>query len=81
MQKKKKNETNVVLQDIGTYCGQISAFKYNFGPICGQLIYNTLLYTIYTPQIGHKLRLKAEIKKKNFPTTFFWFTFDAPPKL
>ena len=30
-----KNETNVVLQDVGTFYWQISAFKCNFGPICG----------------------------------------------
>ena len=26
---------NVVLQDVGTFYWQISAFKCNFGPICG----------------------------------------------
>ena len=29
------NETNVVLQDVGTFFGKISAFKCNFRPICG----------------------------------------------
>ena len=29
------NETNVVLQDVGTFYWQISAFKCHFGPICG----------------------------------------------
>ena len=29
------NETNIVLQDVGTFYWQISAFKCNFGPICG----------------------------------------------
>ena len=32
---KDTNETNIVLQDIGTFYWQISAFKCNFGPICG----------------------------------------------
>ena len=39
-------------------------FKRNFGQICGLQIYNTLLYTIYSPQIGPKLHLKAGIKEK-----------------
>ena len=39
-------------------------FKRNFGQICGLQIYNTLLYTIYSPQIGPKLGLKAGIKGK-----------------
>ena len=59
---------------------KISAFKCNFGPICGLYIYNALLYTIYSPQIGPKLHLKAEIKKKNIiPTAFFWFIMIPPP--
>ena len=29
------NETNVVLKEVGTFYLQISAFKCNFGPICG----------------------------------------------
>ena len=50
---------------------KISAFKHNFGPICGLQIYNTLLYRIYSPQ------------KKNFPTAFLKimataFLFRAP---
>ena len=35
---------------------------------------NTLLYTIYSPQICPKLLLKAGIKEKNISTAFFWFT-------
>ena len=31
----RNNETNVVLQDVGTFYWQISAFKCNFGPIGG----------------------------------------------
>ena len=42
-------------------------------------MYNTLLYTIYSPQIGPKLCLKSEIKKKKFsPITFLRFTIHAP---
>ena len=50
-------------------------FKRNFGQICGLLIYNILLYTIYSPQIGPKLHLKAGIKgEKIISSAFFWFT-------
>ena len=42
---------------------KISAFKHNFGPICGLQIYNTLLYRIYSPQMGQKLSLTTGIKK------------------
>ena len=67
-----KNETNVFLQDVGTFYWQISAFKWNFGPICGLSIYITLLYTINSPQIGPKLHLKAEIKKRIFFLPHFY---------
>ena len=55
--------------------------------MCGLEIYNTLLYTIYSPQIGPKFHLKVKLrKKKKVFYHIFWFTidapyFDAPPKL
>ena len=53
----------------------ISAFKHNSGQICGLQIYNTLLYRIYSPQIGPKLSLNAEIKKKIYISTAFFLVY------